>query len=75
MTRAEELLEQVKALPPDERDEFDLLYSYPKDDESAVTEEWDEEIRRRVEDWKSGKADAVSWETIQSKLRAKLDAS
>lgn len=47
MTRVQELVEQVRALSEDERDEFDLLLM--KEAESAeLSPEWRAEIARRA---------------------------
>ncbi len=75
MTRAQELLEQVRALPPEEREEFELLFAFEAEGSPNFSAEWDDEIVRRVEAWRAGDAGSVSWDSIQRTLNAKLDAS
>ncbi len=66
MTRAEELLEQVKALPPDERDEFDLLFSCQQSQDFELSEEWKAEIARRVKSMEDGEGSLRSWAELEA---------
>jgi putative addiction module component (TIGR02574 family) len=70
MTRAQELLEQVKALPPEEREEFDLLYSYGPDEDFELSDEWKAEIARRVEEIENGTAKTRTWDEVEVEYAA-----
>lgn len=72
MTRAQELLEQVKALPPDDREEFDLLYSCEQDDDFELSDEWKAEIARRIAEVDAGTAKTKSWEEVKASLDRRL---
>ena len=75
MTRAQELLEQVRALPPHEREEFEELLAAEEQATGDPSGEWDAEIERRVTAWRAGSSGSVAWESIQRRLHAKIDAS
>ena len=66
---ASELLKRALALPEDERaalanTPLDSLDTNPESVEKA----WEEEIARRIEALKSGKAITVPWEEFRQKL-------
>ena len=66
-----DLLKRALALSPDERAALanTLLDSLDGVDES-VQEAWDQEVARRIEDLKAGKAVAVPWEELHRQLLA-----
>lgn len=69
-----DLLKRALALPTDERAALanSLLDSLEGTDES-VQEAWDEEIARRIEDLKTGKAVTVPWEQLHRELLAMVN--
>lgn len=74
MTRVQELVEQVRALSEDERDEFLLLLA-ENDDDFELSEEWKEEIRRRIDDLDAGRVKPIPWETVRDELRERTRAA
>jgi putative addiction module component (TIGR02574 family) len=66
-----QLLKQALALSPDERAALanTLLDSLEAQDKS-VQEAWDQEVARRMEDLKTGKAVTVAWEQLHRELLA-----
>ena len=74
MTRVQELVEQVKSLSPDERDEFWLLLE-GNDEEFPLSEAWMREIRNRVADLDAGRAKPIRWETVRDELRERIRAA
>jgi putative addiction module component (TIGR02574 family) len=68
---ASDLLKRALALPSDERA---ALASTPLDSLEAsslsVEDAWDEEVARRIEDLKAGKAVTVPWEQLHRELMA-----
>lgn len=71
MTRVQELVEQVRALSQDERDEFWRLFE-ENDEEFDLSEAWMEEIRRRMADLDAGRAEPIPWETVRDELRERI---
>jgi putative addiction module component (TIGR02574 family) len=72
---AAELLKQALALTPEERADLastliDSLDATVEEDAEAA---WQEEIRRRVEDLRSGKVTPVPWEEVRDSARTLLD--
>lgn len=69
-----DLLKRALALPLDERAALanTLLDSLETTDQS-VQEAWDQEVARRIEDLKSGKAVTVPWEQLRRELLAMLN--
>jgi putative addiction module component (TIGR02574 family) len=74
MTRVQELLEQVKALTPEEQEEFRLLLASEADGDFELSPEWREEIQRRVERLDSGETQAVPWVDVKHRLRERIRA-
>ena len=68
---ATDLLRKALALPAEERAALanTLLDSLEAADES-VQAAWDEEVARRIEDLKAGKAVTVPWEELHRELLA-----
>jgi putative addiction module component (TIGR02574 family) len=66
-----ELLKRVLALPADERAALanTLLDSLEITNES-VQEAWDDEVARRIDDLKAGRAVTVPWEELHRELLA-----
>ena len=66
-----ELLKRALALPADERAALanTLLDSLDTPNQS-VDQAWDEEVARRMEDLKAGKAVTVPWEQLHRELLA-----
>jgi len=69
-----DLLKRALALSADERAALanTLLDSLDGVDES-VQEAWDEEVARRIEDLKAGKAVTVPWEELHRQLLAMVN--
>jgi putative addiction module component (TIGR02574 family) len=69
-----ELLKRALALPADERAALanTLLDSLEATNES-VQEAWDEEVARRIEDLKAGKAVTVPWDDLRRELLARVN--
>lgn len=69
-----DLLKRALALPVDERTALanTLLDSLEAADES-VQAAWDEEVARRMQDLKAGKAVTVPWEELHQELLAMLN--
>ena len=69
-----DLLKRALALSPDERVALanTLLDSLESSNES-VQEAWDEEVARRIEDLKKGKAVTVPWEQLHRELLAMVN--
>jgi putative addiction module component (TIGR02574 family) len=71
-----DLLKRALALPADERAALanTLLDSLETADESGSVEEaWDQEVARRMEDLKAGKAVSVPWEQLHRELLAMVN--
>ena len=66
-----DLLKRALALPADERAALanTLLDSLDTPNQS-VDQDWDEEVARRMEDLKAGKAVTVPWEQLHRELLA-----
>lgn len=69
-----DLLKRALALPSEERAALanTLLDSLDTSDQS-VQEAWDEEVARRIEDLKAGKAVTVPWEQLHRELLAMVN--
>jgi putative addiction module component (TIGR02574 family) len=69
-----DLLKRALALPSEERAALanTLLDSLETSNES-VEEAWDQEVARRIEDLKAGKAVTVPWEQLHRELLAMLN--
>lgn len=69
-----DLLKRALALPDDERAALanSLLDSLERANES-VQEAWDEEVSRRMEDLKAGRAVTVAWQEVNRELLAMLN--
>jgi putative addiction module component (TIGR02574 family) len=69
-----DLLRKALALPEDERAALanTLLDSLDATNES-VQEAWDEEVARRIEELKAGKAVTVPWEDLHRELLAMVN--
>ena len=72
---AAELLRQALALT--ERERADLACTLMDSLDTAVDDNvevaWQEEIRRRIEDVRSGKVSLVSWDDVRDRARRVLD--
>lgn len=74
MTAAtESLLDQVLALPDEERHEFltQLQARLPELADGDLGDEWIDELDRRLADVESGSAPTVKWEAVKERLLAK----
>jgi len=69
-----DLLKRALALPDDERAALanSLLDSLERANES-VQEAWDEEVARRIEDLKAGRAVTVAWQEVHRELLAMVN--
>jgi putative addiction module component (TIGR02574 family) len=70
--RVDHLIDEALALPAEERSAvaLALLDSLGGEDESAVSEAWAEEVRRRRHELRSGAVRAVAWEEAKARLSA-----
>lgn len=68
------LLNQVLALPPEERERFaDCVYeSLSEDSPEEIQTAWDEEIKLRIEEIDRGEVTLIPWEQVQAELHARL---
>ena len=75
-TATESLLEQVLALPDDERHEFLSLLQerLPELADEQLSEVWIDELDRRLADVESGNVPTVKWESVKERLLAKYAA-
>ena len=75
-TATESLLEQVLALPDQERHEFLTLLQarLPELAGGELSEEWIEEFDRRLADVESGTVPTVKWDAVKERLLAKYSA-
>jgi len=69
-----ELLRRALALPVEERTALaNTLLDSLETAESSVQEAWDEEVARRIDDLKAGKAVTVPWEELHRELLAMVN--
>jgi putative addiction module component (TIGR02574 family) len=69
-----DLLKRALALPVDERAALaNTLLDSLEDTQESVQAAWDEEVRRRMQDLKAGKAITVLWEELHQELLAMLN--
>jgi putative addiction module component (TIGR02574 family) len=69
-----DILKRALALPVDERAALaNTLLDSLEDAEKSVQAAWDEEVARRVQDLKAGKAVTVPWEELHHELLAMLN--
>jgi putative addiction module component (TIGR02574 family) len=76
MTReAAELLKRALALPTEERANLasTLIDSLDATVDEDVEVAWQEEIRRRIDDLRSGRVSTIPWEEVRGKARTLLD--
>ena len=79
MARVRDVLSQALDLSTKQRARVahELIRSLedgPPDDPATVEEAWGKEIARRVDDFRSGKAKAIPWETSQRNAERALRA-
>jgi len=66
-----DLLKPALALPVDERAALaNTLLDSLEEPQQSVQAAWDEEVARRMQDLKAGKAVTVPWEELQQELLA-----
>jgi putative addiction module component (TIGR02574 family) len=69
-----DLLKRALALPVSERAALaNTLLDSLEDAEESVQAAWDEEVARRMQDLKAGKAVTVPWEELHRELLAMLN--
>ena len=69
-----ELLRQALALPAEERAALaNTLLDSLEASNPSVQEAWDEEVARRIDDLKAGKAVTVPWEELHRELLAMVN--
>lgn len=70
--RVDHLLDEVLGLPTEERSALAvaLLDSLEGDDDSAVSEAWRAEIKRRRAELRAGRVRAVPWTEAKARLRS-----
>lgn len=73
---AASLLQQVSALPADERDEFlaELIARFPVQDDAVEIDspEWITEVERRARRVLAGESTADDWDTAEQRILARL---
>ena len=71
----EELRERALELPPHERLELaeDLFDSVDDEDPALFEASWADEIKRRVEDVESGRAELVPGDVVFARARARVE--
>jgi putative addiction module component (TIGR02574 family) len=71
---ANDVLKRALALPPEDRAELagSLLESLDVGQDPDAQAAWHEEIGRRIQDLDSGKAKAIPWAEVRSRIAAKL---
>ncbi len=69
--KAAELLKKALALPVEERADLasTLIDSLDATIDENVEAAWQEEIRRRIEDVRSGKVSSIPWDDVREKAR------
>jgi len=72
---ANELLQKALALSDEERAELasTLIDSLDPVTDDKVEAAWQEEISRRIEELRSGKAKTIPWDTVRKETRAILN--
>lgn len=65
-------MEQVRALPWEEQEEFRLLLYYGEDADLGLSPEWEEELARREAALQEGSMGTVSAEKVAASLRRRL---
>jgi putative addiction module component (TIGR02574 family) len=76
MTReVAELLKRALALPVEERANLanTLIDSLDATVDEDVEIAWQEEVRRRIDDLRSGRVNVIPWEEVREKARTLLD--
>jgi putative addiction module component (TIGR02574 family) len=69
-----DLLKRALALPADERTALaNTLLDSLEDADASVQAAWDEEVARRMQDLKAGRAVTVPWEQLHQELLAMLN--
>jgi putative addiction module component (TIGR02574 family) len=69
-----DLLKRALALPVEERAALaNTLFDSLSPVEESVEEAWDQEVARRIEDLKTGKAVTVPWEQLRRELLAMVN--
>ncbi len=69
-----DLLKRALALPSDERAALaNTLLDSLEGSVPSVEEAWDEEVARRIEDLKAGRAVTVPWEQLHRELLAMVN--
>ena len=74
MSRVEELVDEVRSLSPEDRERFDQLLAVMEGG-GELHPAWAAEIEQRVQLWREGKAESLTWEEVRANLRAKIDAA
>jgi len=73
-TETSDLLRRALALPLDERAALaNSLFESLEPVDALVENAWDEEVARRIEDLKAGKAITVPWEALHRELLAMVN--
>ena len=69
-----ELLKRALALPADERAALaNTLWDSLEITNESVQEAWDDEVARRIDDLKAGRAVTVPWEELHRELLAMVN--
>ena len=73
-TETSDLLRRALALPLDERAALaNSLFESLESFDASVENAWDEEVARRIEDLKAGRAITVPWEELHRELLAMVN--
>lgn len=74
MTQLERLIAEVDALSPEDKERlFDHLAQQLEDEANPIlSDEWQAEIARRVQDVRNGNVSPLTWEEIRESLMRRL---
>ncbi len=72
---AKKILEEVLQLPLDEQVAIaeTVLSRYEAESQEEIDEAWKVEVRRRIEEIRSGKVKTIPWEEARAKLWARAN--
>lgn len=75
--KAQKVLEEALALPPEERADVaaTLMESLDDQEDADVEDAWASEIERRIREVESGAVKMIPWSEARRRLRQRLDAA
>jgi putative addiction module component (TIGR02574 family) len=74
MMEYQSILDAARQLPESDRIRLidELSTTVPDEDEAALTEEWSQEIARRIAELESGKATTIPWSQVRDEALARI---